>query len=141
MHFKETFICTASFNISAQQHRCVLVRVRVRVCVRHSWGLCCFSPWDPGGMRELLSARGHDGALIRLLVCGDPGARVNQRQTDPSSPRGFTLSLPPPVTHPGTRTATVAAEHKLTRRVCTRWCQIHSVVTSDSWRSLPLSCT
>lgn len=45
-------------------------------------------------MRELLSAGGHDGGLIRLLVCGDQAARVNQRQADPSSPGGFTLSLP-----------------------------------------------
>lgn len=66
----------------------------VCVCVleTHSRGLCCFSLWDPGGLRELLSARGRDGGLIRLLVCGDQAAGVNQTQADPSPPGGVTLS-------------------------------------------------
>lgn len=61
--------------------------------VRDSWEPCCFSLCDPGGlggMRGPLSARGRDRDLIRPSVCRDQRARVNQRQTEPSSPRGFT---------------------------------------------------
>lgn len=85
-----------------------------------SWEPCCFSLCDPGrlrGMTEPLSARGRDRDLIRPSVCGDQGARVNQRQTDPSSPWGFTrldpdtLSLS--LSHKGTHTATVTKAHIL----------------------------
>lgn len=78
-----------------------------------SWEPCCFSLCDPGGlggMRELLSARGRDRDLIRPSVCGDQGATVNQRQTDPSSPWGFTRfdpdTLSPSLSHQCKKTHT-----------------------------------
>lgn len=61
-------------------------------------------------MREPLSARGRDRDLIRPSVCGDQGATVNQRQTDPLSPWGFTRLDPDTLSpcHTGTRTHTHA---------------------------------
>lgn len=68
------------------------------------------------GMREPLSARGRDRDLIRPSVYGDQGARVNQRQTDPSSPWGFTRLDPDTLSLSvcRTKTHTLATTYKST---------------------------
>lgn len=71
----------------------ILVKRHAERSMCSSWEPCCFSLCNPGrlrGTRDPLSARGRDGDSIRPSVCGDQGAEVNQRPTDPSLPRGFT---------------------------------------------------
>lgn len=70
-----------------------------------------------GGMRKLLSARGHDRDLIRPWVCRDRGATVNPKKTDPSRPRGFTRFDPDTlcVSQKCTETQTGGGTHKGTR--------------------------
>lgn len=64
----------------------ILVERRAERRMCSSWEPCCFSLCNLGrlrGTRDPLSARGRDGDSIRPSVCGDQGAEVNQRPTDP----------------------------------------------------------